>query len=152
MNISYRHLLYIRIHAERLVHGRKLYMLVGCTSLSFLHITVCSILHAHMYIRSDDELCLEEEDEGCKIYYCSRTHSQLSQFVQEVKKSPYGNGTHVISLASRQVGESRTYVCMYGGSFGVGGVSALIYPPSYSDISPLSFETFRNSVQILCIP
>jgi chromosome transmission fidelity protein 1 len=50
---------------------------------------------------SDDEPSADE-DEGCKVFYCSRTHSQLSQFVQEVRKSPYGNGTHVISLASRQ--------------------------------------------------
>ncbi|KAK2157466.1 hypothetical protein LSH36_191g04084 [Paralvinella palmiformis] len=37
-----------------------------------------------------------------KIYYCSRTHSQLSQFVREIQKSPYSNDTPVISLGSRQ--------------------------------------------------
>ena len=38
-----------------------------------------------------------------QIYFCSRTHSQLSQFVREVMKSPYGDGTRVVSLGSRQV-------------------------------------------------
>ncbi|XP_033762374.1 ATP-dependent DNA helicase DDX11-like [Pecten maximus] len=57
---------------------------------------------------SDDEKHDEksdEEEEEChitKIYYCSRTHSQLSQFVREVVKSPYGDDTRVVSLGSRQ--------------------------------------------------
>uniref|UniRef100_A0A0L8I8X1 Helicase ATP-binding domain-containing protein n=1 Tax=Octopus bimaculoides TaxID=37653 RepID=A0A0L8I8X1_OCTBM len=37
-----------------------------------------------------------------KIYYCSRTHSQLSQFIKEIKKSPYGDDVSVTTLASRQ--------------------------------------------------
>lgn len=49
--------------------------------------------------KSDDE---EEECHITKIYYCSRTHSQISQFVREVVKSPYGDNTQVISLGSRQ--------------------------------------------------
>nr|QZX63218.1 DEAD/H-box helicase 11 [Halisarca dujardinii] len=51
--------------------------------------------------KSEDEVS-DEDDQTCQIFYCSRTHSQLSQFVQEVRKSPYGNGTQVVSLASRQ--------------------------------------------------
>ncbi|XP_064011711.1 ATP-dependent DNA helicase DDX11 isoform X2 [Pogoniulus pusillus] len=47
----------------------------------------------------DDDL---EEEHVTKIYYCSRTHSQLSQFVHEVQKSPFGKGTRLVSLASRQ--------------------------------------------------
>ncbi|ESO99999.1 hypothetical protein LOTGIDRAFT_112727 [Lottia gigantea] len=43
-----------------------------------------------------------EEEHITKIYFCSRTHSQLSQFVREVIKSPYGDDTRVISLGSRQ--------------------------------------------------
>ncbi|CAI6357961.1 unnamed protein product [Macrosiphum euphorbiae] len=39
--------------------------------------------------------------EGVKIYFCSRTHSQLSQFVAELKKSPYST-SRIIPLASRQ--------------------------------------------------
>ncbi|XP_050438431.1 ATP-dependent DNA helicase DDX11 [Adelges cooleyi] len=41
------------------------------------------------------------EYEGVKIYFCSRTHSQLTQFVAEMKKSPY-SATRIVSLASRQ--------------------------------------------------
>ncbi|XP_027218819.2 ATP-dependent DNA helicase DDX11 isoform X1 [Penaeus vannamei] len=45
----------------------------------------------------------EEEEKGClKIYFCSRTHSQLSQFVREVQKTVFGEDTRVVSLASRQ--------------------------------------------------
>lgn len=57
-------------------------------------------------ITSSDELDkLEEEEEnkfeGIKIYFCSRTHSQLSQFVGEVQCSPYSQ-IRVVPLASRQ--------------------------------------------------
>lgn len=47
----------------------------------------------------DDDL---EEEHVTKIYYCSRTHSQLAQFVHEVQKSPFGKNTRVVSLGSRQ--------------------------------------------------
>ncbi|XP_048868858.1 ATP-dependent DNA helicase DDX11 isoform X2 [Brienomyrus brachyistius] len=43
-----------------------------------------------------------EEDHVTKIYYCSRTHSQLAQFVHEVQKSPFREEVRVVSLASRQ--------------------------------------------------
>ena len=39
-----------------------------------------------------------------QIFYCSRTHSQLAQFVREVQKSPYSDEIQVITLGSRQVG------------------------------------------------
>ncbi|KAE8613577.1 hypothetical protein XENTR_v10007766 [Xenopus tropicalis] len=51
--------------------------------------------------RLEDEEDLEEEH-VTKIYYCSRTHSQLSQFVHEVQKSPFGKQTRLVSLGSRQ--------------------------------------------------
>ena len=38
-----------------------------------------------------------------QIYYCSRTHTQLAQFVREVQKSPYGDSISVVTLGSRQV-------------------------------------------------
>uniref|UniRef100_A0A3Q3WP30 Helicase ATP-binding domain-containing protein n=1 Tax=Mola mola TaxID=94237 RepID=A0A3Q3WP30_MOLML len=38
----------------------------------------------------------------CQIYYCSRTHSQLAQFVHEVQKSPFGKDVSVVTLGSRQ--------------------------------------------------
>ncbi|KAJ8790836.1 hypothetical protein J1605_020930 [Eschrichtius robustus] len=43
-----------------------------------------------------------EEEHVTKIYYCSRTHSQLAQFVHEVQKSPFGKDTRLVSLGSRQ--------------------------------------------------
>ncbi|KAF9974566.1 DEAD H (Asp-Glu-Ala-Asp His) box helicase 11 [Actinomortierella ambigua] len=45
----------------------------------------------------------EEEDPGVlKIYYCSRTHSQLTQFIEELRKTSYRNHLHVVSLGSRK--------------------------------------------------
>ncbi|XP_077791250.1 ATP-dependent DNA helicase DDX11 isoform X4 [Podarcis muralis] len=49
----------------------------------------------------DDDEDIEEEH-VTKIYYCSRTHSQLAQFVHEVQKSPFGKETRLVSLGSRQ--------------------------------------------------
>uniref|UniRef100_A0A8C1M341 Helicase ATP-binding domain-containing protein n=1 Tax=Cyprinus carpio TaxID=7962 RepID=A0A8C1M341_CYPCA len=49
----------------------------------------------------DDDEDLEE-DHVTKIYYCSRTHSQLAQFVHEVQKSPYGAAVRLVNLGSRQ--------------------------------------------------
>ncbi|XP_029420170.1 ATP-dependent DNA helicase DDX11 isoform X2 [Nannospalax galili] len=49
----------------------------------------------------EDEDDLEEEH-VTKIYYCSRTHSQLAQFVHEVKKSPFGKEIRLVALGSRQ--------------------------------------------------
>jgi chromosome transmission fidelity protein 1 len=49
----------------------------------------------------------EEEDDDdleqeTKIYYASRTHSQLSQFVHEVGKTIYAKDIYEVSLASRK--------------------------------------------------
>jgi len=52
---------------------------------------------------NDLDLEEEEEDTARRIFFCSRTHSQLSQFVREVKKSPFGNSISLVSLASRSV-------------------------------------------------
>ena len=37
-----------------------------------------------------------------QILYCSRTHSQISQFVNEVAHSPFGESCKLITLGSRQ--------------------------------------------------
>ncbi|KAJ8943643.1 hypothetical protein NQ318_005645 [Aromia moschata] len=55
---------------------------------------------------SNEDDASDEEDENkyqpVKIYICSRTHSQLSQFVGEIVKSPFGKNVRTASLASRQ--------------------------------------------------
>ncbi|XP_075894013.1 ATP-dependent DNA helicase DDX11 [Nelusetta ayraudi] len=48
---------------------------------------------------ADEDLA---EEHVTKIYYCSRTHSQLAQFVHEVQKSPFGKDISVVTLGSRQ--------------------------------------------------
>uniref|UniRef100_A0A2K5D6F1 DEAD/H-box helicase 11 n=1 Tax=Aotus nancymaae TaxID=37293 RepID=A0A2K5D6F1_AOTNA len=57
----------------------------------------------------EEELVLAEYENGGDatlplplVYYCSRTHSQLAQFVHEVKKSPFGKDVRLVSLGSRQ--------------------------------------------------
>ncbi|KAF1335315.1 Atp-dependent RNA helicase, partial [Globisporangium splendens] len=37
-----------------------------------------------------------------KIIYCSRTHSQISQFVREIRKTVFGDHIRVVSLGSRK--------------------------------------------------
>lgn len=51
---------------------------------------------------SDDEMLQEEKPDSTKIYFCSRTHSQLGQFIGEVQRSSFGNDIRVVPLASRQ--------------------------------------------------
>lgn len=49
-----------------------------------------------------DEESDEDEYKPVKIFICSRTHSQISQFVGEIQKSPHGKEVRTVSLASRQ--------------------------------------------------
>lgn len=37
-----------------------------------------------------------------QIYYCSRTHSQLTQFVNELRKTVYAEDVKCVSLGSRK--------------------------------------------------
>ncbi|KAI8820477.1 putative ATP-dependent RNA helicase DDX11-like protein 8-like protein [Fimicolochytrium jonesii] len=48
---------------------------------------------------TEDDLDLPDET---KIIYCSRTHSQISQFVKELRRSAYSSTTKSVSLGSRQ--------------------------------------------------
>ena len=51
--------------------------------------------------KSDNFNKPEQPPDRLKIIFASRTHSQLSQFVSELKKSPYGGKIAVVTLASR---------------------------------------------------
>ncbi|XP_076364915.1 ATP-dependent DNA helicase DDX11 [Tachypleus tridentatus] len=56
--------------------------------------------------KSEKNEDIEEEEseqiETLKIFYSSRTHSQLSQFVKEIQRSSYSSIARVVSLGSRQ--------------------------------------------------
>lgn len=51
----------------------------------------------------DEEDDKKEDEEGLKIYFCSRTHSQLSQFVKEFRKTAFDNELKVVCLGSRKI-------------------------------------------------
>lgn len=42
-----------------------------------------------------------KEDFSLRIFYCSRTHSQLAQFVKEIQKTEFAADIRLVSLASR---------------------------------------------------
>ncbi|CDO98038.1 unnamed protein product [Coffea canephora] len=44
----------------------------------------------------------KEQDSRPKIYFCSRTHSQLSQFIKELRKTKFASELKVVSLGSRK--------------------------------------------------
>uniref|UniRef100_A0A4W6DAJ5 DEAD/H (Asp-Glu-Ala-Asp/His) box helicase 11 n=1 Tax=Lates calcarifer TaxID=8187 RepID=A0A4W6DAJ5_LATCA len=55
------------------------------------------------YESDDESKSKSSEIFGCsQIYYCSRTHSQLAQFVHEVQKSPFSKDISLVTLGSRQ--------------------------------------------------
>lgn len=51
---------------------------------------------------NNDFIINEIESHRTQIFYCSRTHSQLSQVVNEIKTTHYSERVRVVSLASRQ--------------------------------------------------
>lgn len=51
---------------------------------------------------SEEEEDLEEEQVKPKIYFASRTHSQLSQFVKEFKRTKFSSEINVVCLGSRR--------------------------------------------------
>lgn len=50
---------------------------------------------------SDEENKEELLFKNTKIFFCSRTHSQLTQFVHELKRSPYSQDISVVPISSR---------------------------------------------------
>ncbi|XP_021892833.1 ATP-dependent DNA helicase DDX11 isoform X2 [Carica papaya] len=50
----------------------------------------------------EEENGSDEEKEGLKVYFCSRTHSQLSQFIMELRKTSFTNAIKVVCLGSRK--------------------------------------------------
>ena len=48
-----------------------------------------------------------KEDPVTKIFFCSRTHSQISQFIGELQKTVYAEHTRVVTLGSRMVFQAR---------------------------------------------
>ena len=50
----------------------------------------------------DDSKNEGEEEEKLKVYFCSRTHSQLSQFIKELRKTVFANDMKVVCLGSRK--------------------------------------------------
>ncbi len=50
----------------------------------------------------DEETELNDEVSIRKVYYCSRTHTQLSQFLHEIKKTEFASSIKVVSLGSRK--------------------------------------------------
>lgn len=49
-----------------------------------------------------DGLGEKEEETRLKIYFCSRTHSQLSQFIKELRKTKFASELKVVCLGSRK--------------------------------------------------
>ncbi len=47
--------------------------------------------------------CNKDQDPVTKIFFCSRTHSQISQFIGELGKTVYAENTRVVTLGSRMV-------------------------------------------------
>ncbi|KAK9100999.1 hypothetical protein Scep_024429 [Stephania cephalantha] len=50
----------------------------------------------------DEEEEDEEEVKDFKVYFCSRTHSQLSQFLKELRRTVFASELNVVCLGSRK--------------------------------------------------
>lgn len=50
----------------------------------------------------EDQSDEEEDKEKLKVYFCSRTHSQLSQFIKELRKTVFPNEMKIVCLGSRK--------------------------------------------------
>lgn len=50
----------------------------------------------------EDQSDEEDDEEKLKVYFCSRTHSQLSQFIKELRKTVFANEVKIVCLGSRK--------------------------------------------------
>ncbi|KAL3687963.1 hypothetical protein R1sor_014272 [Riccia sorocarpa] len=50
----------------------------------------------------DDREENSDDDEPLKIFFCSRTHSQLSQFVRELQRTVFSSSLRSVTLGSRK--------------------------------------------------
>lgn len=50
----------------------------------------------------EDEKECSDDEQGLKVFFCSRTHSQLSQFVKELRKTVFAQNIKVVCLGSRK--------------------------------------------------
>lgn len=58
----------------------------------------------------------DQEEQRLKVYFCSRTHSQLSQFIKELRKTKFASELTVVCLGSRKnlcinEGTPLTFLC-----------------------------------------
>lgn len=70
----------------------------------------------------EDGLGDEEDGARLKIYFCSRTHSQLSQFIKELRKTTFSSELMVVCLGSRKnfcinEGIRMKSTCFCGGTY-----------------------------------
>ncbi|XP_058825535.1 ATP-dependent DNA helicase DDX11 [Topomyia yanbarensis] len=61
----------------------------------------------YMVDSDDDDMDLADDDEGVRfrpvqVIFCSRTHSQLGQVVNEIRRTEFGKQIRLTTLASRQ--------------------------------------------------
>ena len=56
-------------------------------------------------VSEEDEDIVDEikDDDVIKIFFCSRTHTQLSQFIHEIKKTTFGQELKCVTLGSRRL-------------------------------------------------
>ncbi len=68
----------------------------------FFFVFLAEIVHAATSSSAADESEIDGYQETPQIIFCSRTHSQLTQFVNEIKRTPFADGLRCVSLGSRK--------------------------------------------------
>ncbi|CAF0737627.1 unnamed protein product [Didymodactylos carnosus] len=60
------------------------------------------IIDDYLDSSTTSEQVKEKKNHVLKIFYCTRTHSQISQFIQEIQKTQYCDKLRIVALGSRQ--------------------------------------------------